>query len=117
MSEPVTRPGISPETLAALGIRHVDAEEAKTLVGQSFAGLYIPYGVHVEGKPFGRLRLDTPTSDRKYTQRVGSGVHPYFPALSGLDGQPDLVLVEGEFKAIALCEAGDGTREVGPPES
>ena len=106
MSEPVTRPGISPETLAAHGIRHVDAEEAKTLVGQSFAGLYIPYGVHVEGKPFGRLRLDTPTSDRKYTQRVGSGVHPYFPALPGLDGQPDLVLVEGEFKAIALCEAG-----------
>ena len=75
-------------------------------IGQKFAGLYIPYGVHVDGRPFGRLRLDVPEADRKYTQRAGSGVHPYFPAMPGLDAQPDVVLVEGEFKAIALCEAG-----------
>lgn len=103
--ELITRPGISPATLAKLDIRHIEAGEAFELLGQKFAGLYIPYGIHVEGKPFGRLRLDKPEADRKYTQRVGSGVHPYFPA-AGLEAQEDLVIVEGEFKAIALCEAG-----------
>jgi putative DNA primase/helicase len=102
----VTRPGISPATLAKLDIRHIDEKAAFELLGQKFAGLYIPYGIHVEGKPFGRLRLDKPEADRKYTQRVGSGVHPYFPAAAGLEAQEDLVIVEGEFKAIALCEAG-----------
>lgn len=102
----VVRPGISAATLAALGICHVGADEAFELIGQRFAGLYIPYGVHVGGKPFGRLRLDRPEADRKYTQGADSGVHPYIPALPGLETQPDLVIVEGEFKAIALCEAG-----------
>ena len=102
----VRRPGISAATLATLDIRHIDEAQAFELIGQRFAGLYIPYGVHVDGKPFGRVRLDKPEADRKYTQRVGSGVHPYFPALPGLEAQPDLVIVEGEFKAIALCEAG-----------
>ena len=101
-----SRPGICAATLAKLDIRHIDASEAFELLGQKFAGIYIPYGIHVEGKPFGRLRLDKPESDRKYTQRVGSGVHPYFPLMPGLEVQPDLVIVEGEFKAIALCEAG-----------
>ena len=102
----VQRPGISAATLAKLDIRHIDEARAFELIGQRFAGLYIPYGVHVDGKPFGRLRLDKPEADRKYTQRVGSGVRPYFPVLPGLEAQPDLVIVEGEFKAIALCEAG-----------
>jgi P4 family phage/plasmid primase-like protien len=102
----VTRPGIGVSTLAALGIRHVGEAEAFELIGQRYAGLFIPYGIHVDGTPFGRLRLDVPEADRKYTQRSGSGVHPYFPALPGLEAQPDLVLVEGEFKSIALCEAG-----------
>ncbi len=102
----IVRPGISAATLARLDIRHIDEAKAFELVGQRFAGLFIPYGVHVDGKPFGRLRLDKPTDDRKYTQRAGSGVHPYFPALPGLEAQPDLVIVEGEFKSIALCEAG-----------
>ena len=102
----VTRPGISASTLAALKIRHVGEEEALELIGQKFAGIYIPYGIHVNGKPFGRLRLDEPLADRKYTQRVDSGVHPYLPDFPELQTQPDLVIVEGEFKAIALCEAG-----------
>lgn len=102
----VSRPGISEATLTRLGIRHVREAEAFDLIGQKFAGLYIPYGVHVDGKPFGRLRLDVPQADRKYTQRVDSGVHPYFPSFPELEGQSDLVIVEGEFKAIALCEAG-----------
>ena len=100
------RPGILPATLAKLEIRHIDEAEAFELLGQRYAGLYIPYGIYVDGKAFGRLRLEKPESDRKYTQRAGSGVHPYFPALPTLEMQPDLVIVEGEFKAIALCEAG-----------
>ncbi|MEI8341504.1 MAG: phage/plasmid primase, P4 family [Verrucomicrobiota bacterium] len=106
MAELIQRPGISPDTLAALGIRHVTEAEASELIGQKYSGLYIPYGVHVDGKPFGRLRLDQPQDERKYTQRTGSGVHPYIPALPGLETQDDLVIIEGEFKAIALCEAG-----------
>jgi len=102
----ISRPGISPATLARLEIRRVEEAEALDLIGQKFAGLYIPYGIHLEGKPFGRLRLDVPQADRKYTQRVDSGVHPYFPKFPELQSQPDLVIVEGEFKAIALCEAG-----------
>jgi len=106
LNAPIARPGISAVTLANLDIRHVDEAEACELIGQRYAGLFIPYGIHVDGKPFGRLRLDKPEADRKYTQRAGSGVHPYFPALPGLEALPDLVLVEGEFKSIALCEAG-----------
>lgn len=101
-----TRPGIANATLQRLGIRSVSPEEAKSLVGQSFAGLFIPYGLRVQGRPFGRLRLNTPQSDRKYTQAVGSGVHPYIPDFPALFAQQDLVIVEGEFKSIALCEGG-----------
>ena len=106
MAELTRRPGISEATLSALNIRHVTKEEAFDLLGQRFDGLYIPYGVYVDGKPFGRLRLDQPQDGRKYTQRINSGVHPYIPSLPGLETQDDLVIIEGEFKAIALCEAG-----------
>jgi hypothetical protein len=105
-TEKVSRPGISSETLERLKIRHVMKAEAKELFGQEFAGIYIPYGIVVDGKPFGRLRLDVVQPDRKYTQRAGSGVHSYIPNFPDLVRQPDLVIVEGEFKAIALCEAG-----------
>ncbi len=52
------RPGIANATLQRLGIRSVSPEEAKSLVGQSFACLFIPYGVRVQGRPFGFLCLD-----------------------------------------------------------
>lgn len=100
------RPGISSDSLKKLGIRRINAIEALNLIGQNFAGVYIPYGIHIDGKPFGRLRLDVPQADRKYTQKTGTGTHPYIPAWPDQDGQPDLVIVEGEFKAIALREAG-----------
>jgi len=100
------RPGISNSTLSRLDIRHVDEAHACELVGLKSSGLYIPYGFHVEGKLFGRLRLDEPVGSRKYMQRMGSGVHPYLPSFSDLLSQEDLLIVEGEFKAIALCEAG-----------
>ena len=50
LNAPITRPGISAATLAKLGIRHIEEAEAFELLGQKFAGLYIPYGIHVEGK-------------------------------------------------------------------
>jgi len=102
----VIRPGISPETLTKLNIRHVSAEEAKKLVGQNHPGIFIPYGILDQDEPFGRIRLDVPQDDRKYTQRFGSGVHPYLAGLHGMPPADDLVVVEGEFKAISLCEAG-----------
>jgi len=102
----VTRPGISQTTLAKLDIRHVTEGEAAELVGQRHAGVYIPYGLSIEDRPFGRIRLDAPQTDRKYTQRMGSGVVPYLAAVQGMPPSGDLVVVEGEFKAISLCEAG-----------
>lgn len=92
------RPGIATATLQRLGIRPVSPEAAKTLIGQSYAGLFIPYGVHVQGKPFGRLRLDQPLTDRKYTQAARSGVHPYIPDFPELFSQADLVIVEGRVQ-------------------
>lgn len=62
----VNRPGISSETLDAAGVRHINEEEARSLIGYAVAGLLIPYqsrkGVRlvVNGKPFCRVRLDKP---------------------------------------------------------
>jgi hypothetical protein len=53
----IVRPGISPAMLTKLGIRRVTEVEALELVGQRHAGIYIPYGVSVEGQPFGRIPM------------------------------------------------------------
>lgn len=104
---PVCRPGISATTLAALGIRHVTADEAMKLVGLAAAGICIPFpGVTDNGAPYYRLRLDTPTDKMKYHQRKGSGVHNYIPVTVSLYNGTDLVGTEGEFKAIACGESG-----------
>ena len=71
-SAPVTRPGISEATLLGFAADRHQAREFN-LLGQRYCGLYIPYGVYVEGKPFGRLRLDQPRDGRKYTQRINTG--------------------------------------------
>ena len=100
------RPGISDQTISGNGIRQVSPEEAKPLAGVTKAGLWIPYhrldGVETG---YGRLRINNPTTDMKYTQLAGSGCHVYFP--KGLKRYPDtLGIVEGEFKALSLTEAG-----------
>lgn len=116
----VVRVGISSETLRALGVRHVDADEAYQLVGLGAAGIYIPFpGVEDNGpdvkdkdgktvktvQPYGRLRIDNPWGDMKYYQREGTTVHNYVqPSISLVNG--DLILVEGEFKSMSLTEAG-----------
>ena len=108
------RPGVSMEFLVAHGVRYVGAEEAKTLLGfkPSGGGLWIPYPklegegpLMVNGREYGCLRLYKPDHDAKYLTPRDSGSQLYVPANGGPFGR-ELVLCEGEFKALALCEAG-----------
>ena len=59
-----------------------------------------------ETKPYVRIRLDKPTGDAKYKQAYGTTQHVYIP--EGLEKLccEELVLVEGEIKAISLVEEG-----------
>lgn len=102
----ISRPGIRPETLESLGIRHVDSAQAKELCGIAASGIWIPFSKTFDlGKPYGRLRLAESYNGRKYHQQSGSNVHAYIPeCLAPVGG--DLVIVEGEFKAICLNESG-----------
>ena len=106
------RPGISPEFLRRQGVVHVGKEHASELLGFPVhsGGLWIPYpGLNstemvVNGRKFGRLRLDQQTDSTRYLSARESGAHVYIP--QGPPFGPTLVLAEGEFKAISLCEAG-----------
>jgi len=106
----LNRPGISAEFLRRHEIRQVDEFEAERLTGYKASGIIIPYpGIFseklvVNDRQFCRLRLDHPSNDAKYLSPRGCGVHLFVP-----QGPPfghELVVVEGEFKAMALCEAG-----------
>jgi hypothetical protein len=109
----VRRPGISDEFVARHDVRHVGRDEAETLLGfqPSCGGLWIAYPniltagqMQVNGRDFGRLRLDTPSGGAKYLSPKNSGAHVYVS--QGVPFNSELVIVEGEFKAMALCEAG-----------
>ncbi len=115
ISSPASRPGISPALLAAAGVREVEPDEARTLVGYAEAGLIIPYrtrnsvAVEAVGKPFFRLRVRSPREGgAKYLSPRGAGCQLYEPPGLRTLLVPDCVLgvVEGEFKALALTEAG-----------
>ena len=100
------RPGIHPDTLTSHNIVMLNPDEAFERVGVRRAGMWLPYH-RLDGEPtkFGRLRLTQPNGKMKYTQREGSGVHVFFP--KGLPRDCDeLYIIEGEFKAMALTEAG-----------
>ena len=100
------RSGISDATLERLGIIRITDRQAKVLTGLARSGIYIPFkGVNCFGGPYGRLRLDEPIGDMKYHQRKGSKVHNYVQEGLTLHNG-DLILIEGEFKAISLTEAG-----------
>ena len=116
----VVRPGISSAFLKAQDIRHVDAVEAESLLGfrprNNGSGIWIPYHdsfkpgpLIVNGRPFGRLRLDKPTTGAKYLSPKEGGAQLYVPINAGPFGK-QLVIAEGEFKANALCEAGNSRR-------
>lgn len=104
---------MSSEMLRRAGVRRVSAAEAERLCGLEEPGLFLPYRA-LAGEPvkdgdaiYGRLRLDKPRESKKYHQAVGSGVHAYVPpGLREAAPGGDLFLIEGEFKALALTEAG-----------
>ncbi len=106
------RPGISGDTLVRAGIRHVNPEEAFNLCGLSASGIWIPYSdvqgspIIINGKEYGRLRLDEPRGDMKYYQAPDSGSHVYipYPFASSYKPNEPLYLTEGEFKSLALAE-------------
>jgi Domain of unknown function (DUF3854) len=110
----IKRPGVSAEFLRARGVRHVEAEEAKALLGfrPRGGGLWIAYPsfgggegpLMVNGREYGRLRLDKPSGDTKYLAARESGAQLYVPC--GPLFEKELVICEGEFKALSLCEAG-----------
>src|ERR1035437_4250564 len=108
------RPGISNEMLARAGVRHVSATEAEALCGTAKAGLWLPYrntdggAVRDGDMDYGRVRLDEPEDKKKYHQAFGTNVHAYLPP-GVADAQStggDLYIIEGEFKALSLTEAG-----------
>jgi hypothetical protein len=112
-STEVRRPGVSKTCLREQQIRHLDEAEAESLLGfkPSGGGTWIPYamlskpGLMVNGRPFGRLRLDRPTGDAKYLSQPRSGAQLYIPQGSVPFGK-ELVIAEGEFKALALHQEG-----------
>lgn len=107
------RPGISPDMLARAGVRRVNGDEASSLCQLLQPGLFIPYrkldgSAVLDGeKEYGRLRLDVPVDGKKYHQAFGTGVHAYLPpGLNAVPSGQPLFLIEGEFKSMALMEAG-----------
>ena len=109
----IKRPGITAESLVRNGVKEVTAEEAFQLCVCKEKGMFIPYHnldgspILDKGKPYGRLRLKNRQGDKKYHQPADTKVHAYLP--KGLNECPigcDLVLVEGEFKAMSLMEVG-----------
>jgi len=107
------RPGITNTFLADAGCHHVGNEECARLYGFRAEGVAIPFR-HADGspvtdnsRPFARVRLYNATEDQKYHQQHGSAVHIYVPHTFAQSSKGSrLILVEGEFKALALAEAG-----------
>lgn len=109
----IKRPGITTETLLREGIRWVDRNEAFKLVGQPCSGLLIPYhevmlrGELRRGEQFYRLRKDVEDEYGKYAQLSDSGAHCLVPkTMPPLTKNSTLYVIEGEWKAMSLCEAG-----------
>ncbi len=106
------RPGVSDEFLIKAGIRRVTSDEAFELCGLHKSGIWIQYydidgmPVIVNGKPYGRLRLDEPTDNCKYLQAPNSGCHAYlpFPFIQEFKQGIDLFITEGCFKCLSLAE-------------
>lgn len=107
----MNRPGITPETLNRAGIRAVGEAEAENLIGMKAPGLAIPYSdlgdrpLIVNDRHFHRIRLAEPKGSAKYLSPKDSGSQLYIPKNQEPAGTT-LVVTEGEFKALALAEAG-----------
>jgi hypothetical protein len=100
--------------LSEAGVRNADERDALALIGYESPGLAIPYRtiagepLIVGGNPFFRLRLLKPAGKAKYLSRAKSGCQLYIPPRLRALLVPGCTLgvVEGEFKAMALVEAG-----------
>ena len=96
-----TRPGISSNTLLAAGIRFSDTPEP--------GSIEIPYH-DLQGKPTGfcRWRLPRERSDgQKYHQDRDTGTRAYIPPqFREFAPGGDLVIGEGELKALSLIDTG-----------
>jgi hypothetical protein len=95
------RPGISDGFLAKAGVTVLLNPER----------LHIPYH-DIDGTPTGhfrdRFKIPGTGADGKtqrYSQPFESGMHAYIPPIPLVTGE-DLFITEGEFKALALSEAG-----------
>gem|GEM_PF-4612766 len=100
--------GIPLDVAAQLGIRAVptgfeipyfDPSTGKPMLGS-------------DGKPFRRLRLEHPKNGAKYLSGKGAGIRVYIPRLDPehaalLDPERDLLVTEGELKAVASYLAGE----------
>jgi P4 family phage/plasmid primase-like protien len=106
--DPIKRPGISDNVLISAGIRYSDYPEPDSIE--------IPYwNAQGEITCFKRWRLpNTRANGQKYHQKPDSPVYAYY-APGFFRRRPDIpfglaansiVLVEGEFKCLALLEAG-----------
>ncbi len=109
---PFNRPGVTDKFLADAGCHHYGNDDVQEH-GCRAEGIAIPFRLLTgepildNGKPFARIRLYTPTGSQKYHQRTGSEAHIYIPpSFIDLPRHGTLVLTEGEFKALSLCEAG-----------
>ena len=107
------RPGVSDEFLVRAGCHHVGSDESVQLYGCRAEGIAILFrtmngeAITDNGKPFARVRLYDATEAQKYHQRSGSETHIYIPHnFHELPRGGTLILVEGEFKSLALAEAG-----------
>lgn len=96
-----SRPGIKAETLRNAGIRFSDLPER--------GSIEIPY-YDLQGHSTGFCRWRLPrerATGQKYHQEVDSGTRAYFPPqFHTFAPGGDLVIVEGEFKALCLIDAG-----------
>jgi P4 family phage/plasmid primase-like protien len=95
------RPGISTATLGAAGIRLSDTPEP--------GSLEIPYhDLHGNPSGFSRWRLPSERSNgQKYHQGADTGTRAYVPPqFHSFASGGDMGIVEGEFKALSLIEAG-----------
>ena len=107
------RPGISDQFLIAAGCEHIGSDDCVQRYGFRAEGIAIPFRqangqpIIVNERPFARVRLYTSSGDQRYHQKSESGAHIYVP--HGFQDKPKrstLILVEGEFKAASLSEAG-----------
>jgi hypothetical protein len=99
--------------LTIAGCFHCGEDECLKHFGFKAEGIVIPFHdmngspIMEANRPFARLRLYDATDSQKYHQRRGSGIHVYLPhTFATMPKGSRVFLVEGEFKALSLAEAG-----------